>query len=556
MTLKEKCALIIVALAVIATLAMIPASPRASAAGRVEWSKVSDDGRRLDLSWMGIPAYPRARDGSWIQRNLEARFNLTLKPIFMDWNQFAQRRPMMLCGGDIPDVIWNGDPLGVQANLRNGFIMEIPWQVIVSNAPTYVSLLNRYGRQAWLYSFYQGHNYGIPTFDEGTIRPRIGAWRMDWLRKVGIDHVPETIPQMHEALYRLRYDDPDGDGKKDTYGWSPTIGHWSLAFADVFAAYDVLPFDFMSQDGKVVWGGTLPAAKQALRTLHQWYQEDLLDPDFVLQAQEDDTQARFLAGRVGYIYPIDTWAFYNLSDSTSLYSRLRALQPGAEMAPGPPLRDAAGQRRGRAWGGAAHVIQFGIQVQQQPEKVLRVLRMFEQITRSRQLYLEARCGKEGLQWRNDPQRGIVALAPYDQDDHLRDQEMINESGFGSLFFYPASLDDTYHGPYTDPRAAAFDQNYRRPQWAMINVLGKCDVVPSASRYLEDLRNYQLTVFVEMVTGRRSVDDFDNFVHQFQRRGGDVIVSEANEIHAQLQQIYARVGATATETQTDPAEGNR
>ena len=68
----------------------------------------------------------------------------------------------MLCGGDIPDVMWDGDPLGVRANLRNGFIMELPFEVILEHAPTYVAYLNRFGREAWLYSHYQGKNYGPP----------------------------------------------------------------------------------------------------------------------------------------------------------------------------------------------------------------------------------------------------------------------------------------------------------------------------------------------------------------------------------------------------------
>ena len=95
----------------------------------------------------------------------------------------------MLCGGDIPDIMWNGDPLGVRANLRNGFIMEIPYELILEHAPTYVTYLNRYGKEAWLYTHYNGKNYGLPTFFADANRPRISAWRMDWLRHVGIDLV-------------------------------------------------------------------------------------------------------------------------------------------------------------------------------------------------------------------------------------------------------------------------------------------------------------------------------------------------------------------------------
>ena len=526
--------------AIIGIIALIPARPSSAQAqrgGRVDWSKGADDpARKLSISWLGIAAYPEAQDGSWIQRRLEERFNIELHPMFMDWNAFGQRRPLMFCAGQVPDVFWDGDPLGLRNNLRNGFIMEVPYEVILTNAPTYVRLLNRYGKEAWLYTQYQGKNYGLPTFFEGAASARIGCWRLDWLRRVGIGKVPETLDEMHEALKRLRFNDPDGDGRQDTYGWSPDISHWSIAFAEVFAACDVLAFDFMRRDGKVVWGGILPETREALGVLRQWYGEGLLDPDFVLGSRAGGSEGKFLNGRLGYLYPMDGFAPYDPNIPTSLYSKLRSFYPKAELVPSPPLRNRAGERCGRTWGGAGHILQFGRQLENDPVKVIRVLKMIEAITRDEGLYLDAQWGRRGLHWDYSPEKGRFFLPPYDEK-RTRSEQMLG----GSIFFYPSSLDITYFSKYQKRAAVAFDVENCKPEWGLMNVLGKSDVVPSAGRYLEDLRNYQMTFFVEIVTGKRSLEEFDSFVKEWKRRGGDRLTEEANGMYEEMRAIWQRVG---------------
>lgn len=541
MTRYEKIGLILVAVLAITVLALIPDNPvsreQMGQPSPVDWDQVVDDqAQPVALVWQGIIAHVSGQDGSWIQRNLETRFNLELQPLFFDLIGYQRRRPLLLSGGEIPDIMWDGDPLGVRQNLRNGFIMELPYELILKHAPTYVKFLNRYGREAWLYAHHNGRNYGLPTFFGISDRPRIGAWRMDWLRQVGIDRVPETIAEMHEALYRFRHNDPNGDGRQNTYGWNPQIGHWSLMFAEIFAAYDVLAFDLMEQDGQVVWGGILPEAQEALRTLNQWYREGLIDPDFILDAQGGAQDRKFINGRVGYHYPVDNPEYYDPDGTSSLFSRLLAFQPDASMVPGPPLRNAEGVRRGRTWGGAGHVLQFGKHLEQQPAKVIRILEMMETIARDEELYMQARYGKRDQHWSFSLEGGITLLEPYLSDIRLARAELLP----GSAFFFPSAISE-YEDAYLKPDHHQWLELNRNQKWGMMNVLGKSDVVPSAGRYLADLRNFQLTAYAEMVVGTRDIEAFDAFVADWRRRGGDVLLEEANAMQQTMQEILQRVG---------------
>jgi len=557
MSRGEKIFLMVVVITVVTVLLLIRPDPKSAkwlaSPSPVDWENVEDDpSEKLSIEWLGIIANPGGRPGSWIERMIEERFNIDINPIFIDANTYQKRLPLMLVGGDVPDVMWAGDPLTVRANLHNGFIMEVPYEVLLKHCPNYVRMVNAYGKEAWLYAHYIGRNFGLPTVSAGAARPRLGSWRMDWLKRVGIDKVPETVDEMHEAFRRFRYNDPDGNGQKDTYGWFPNIYHWSLVFAEVFAAYDVLAFEFMQRDGKIVWGGLLPETKEALRTLQTWYKEDLLDPDFVLDAQGRLGEMKFINGKVGYMYPVDHPFFYMPEEEGSLWGKALAFDSRAELAPGPPLKNKEGERRGRTWGGAAHVMQFGRQLEQEPEKVIRVLKMIEAIASDEALYNEVRRGELGRQWdvakeafrkpNGKMQKpGFMLLPPFDDESYTR-ANVAELIGGVTTFFFPSSFEPEYDDKIADPADLAWYERYAKREWGMKNVLGKSDVVPSAGRYLADLVNYQMTFFIEIVIGDRDIEEFEAFVAEWRRRGGDVLLKEANEMYAEFRRIYETVGA--------------
>jgi putative aldouronate transport system substrate-binding protein len=559
MRLGERIFLIGVALTVIVTLSLIPDNPKSQQRllqpSPVVWEDVADDpAREISLRWQGIIAHPAGKEGSWIERTLEERFNLEIDPLFMDVNTYSRRRPLMLVGGDIPDVMWSGDPLAVRANLRNGFIMEIPYELILKHCPTYVEYVNRFGKETWLYTQYNGRNYGLPTVCAIANRPRTGCWRLDWLKKVGLDRVPETVGEMHEAFRRFRYEDPDGNGILDTYGWTPNVSHWSMMFTEVFAAYGILPFDLMERDGEVVWGGILPDVREVLRELHAWYAEGLLDPDFPLDTQGRNNEIKFINGKVGYLYPVDSYGDYDSNEEGSLFGKTRAFSPEAEVVPGPPLIGPEGHPLGRTWGGAAHIIQFGRHLENEPEKVVRVLKMIEAVASDETLYMEARWGLRGEHWDYMPEpfvrsdgrpakAGINLLPPYDAEDRRRDNaaELLGSS---TTFFFPSTFDPIYDEQFMAPAELEWLDRYRSEAWSIMNVLGKSDVVGSSGRYLKDLVNYQITLFIEIVIGDRTIDEFDAFVSEWRRRGGDIILEEANQMYQQMNEIYQCVGAGA------------
>ena len=94
---------------------------------------------------------------------------------------------------------------------------------------------------------------------------------------------------------------------------------------------------------------------------------------------------------------------------------------------------------------------------------------------------------------------------------------------------------------TEGEKTYYEKN-SRAEFAMKDVFMKPDVVPSASRYINDLRNYQLTTFAEIITGRRDLDYYDTFLAEWNKRGGEQFTKDANDFYKEVDKvIYEQIG---------------
>jgi putative aldouronate transport system substrate-binding protein len=66
--------------------------------------------------------------------------------------------------------------------------------------------------------------------------------------------------------------------------------------------------------------------------------------------------------------------------------------------------------------------------------------------------------------------------------------------------------------------------------------------PLGGKYLPDLVRLQVVTFTEIITGKRALDAFDDFVREWHAQGGDNVTREANALHARKRDILAAVRA--------------
>lgn len=148
--------------------------------------------------------------------------------------------------------------------------------------------------------------YGLPK--KPAPGPNETYWiRKDWLDNLGLE-TPETVQDFEEVLRAFTEDDPDGNGKDDTYGLT---GGGMNAFAPIFGAFGVgFPVGFYEQDGEIVSGYAADGTKEALDYMRGLVTGGYTDPDnFSLQPQP--ALDRALDGVAGVVHA----AFTNIRNS-------------------------------------------------------------------------------------------------------------------------------------------------------------------------------------------------------------------------------------------------
>ncbi|MEC0206032.1 extracellular solute-binding protein [Paenibacillus lautus] len=144
-----------------------------------------------------------------------------------------------------------------------------------------------------------GQIYGVFTKYQGGTMPIV---RKDWLDKLNLPE-PVTLDDYYNVLKAFTEQDPDGNGKKDTYGLS-TAGMYELQ--GFFSAAGLKQRYVETADGKL----DVPYSTDAAIPLYEWlnklFEEGILDPNFTTN---DTGKMRdlFLTDRVGMITYWDAW---------------------------------------------------------------------------------------------------------------------------------------------------------------------------------------------------------------------------------------------------------
>lgn len=502
---------------------------------------VSDD-EKMTITWLGYPINPLSEEGSYVEKLLEEKFNVEIKPIFLDSTNYRDKKALLASGGEIPDLIYELDPSDVQTDAEHGIICEVPYETIKEYAPTVVKNLNDVAKEAWLYSNVDGDNYGIPNVAYSN-RPVVGVWRTDWLKNVGIDKIPETLDEMHDALYKFTHNDPDGNGVDDTYGMTGDITAWQMMFDEVFGAYGSLPFNWMEKDGEVKYGGLTDGTVKGLETLSQWYSEGLIHPDFITDSSWSTGAERFKSGKVGYSNALGGW--WNTASETSLPNVVAKLNEGGTVASSGTITGPDGEGFVHSWGKAAHVVAFGNHISEQPNKLKRILEMLEYMVTDEEFFIKAKRGEQGVHWDfadadKGYEGGVVMLTPYD-DANQQEKECIKLNIESPSFFVPVSPSFEIVKKYSFKDEIEGMEKYRSADLGKTDYFGKPDILPSAGNYLTNLRTQQINLMVKAIKGEITADEYAaQFEEIWNSQGGKTLEKEAAEMAETKNEILKMV----------------
>jgi putative aldouronate transport system substrate-binding protein len=245
--------------------------------GSSEDSKASEPEPPLEISIM-LPIFKTnyPSDDSPVVQEINKRANVKLHLEWVPNSSYTDKFNITLASGKLPTIIYVPDVKN--PNFVNAVKAGAFWEVgeKMKNYP-YLSQANPVIMKN---SSIEGKNYGVYR---GRALGRNGInYRKDWLENVGLEP-PKTIDDFYNMLKAFKEQDPDRNGKDDTYGmvlvkWT---GQWASGF-DIIKLWFGAPNKWGVVDGKLVPEHQTPEYLEALRFMKKLYDEGLINQDFAV----------------------------------------------------------------------------------------------------------------------------------------------------------------------------------------------------------------------------------------------------------------------------------
>ena len=144
--------------------------------------------------------------------------------------------------------------------------------------------------------------------------------RQDWLDKLGLE-APRTWDEMVKVAEAFVTQDPDGNGEDDTIGiLGPgnsnhinDIGDNQFGLDPLFCSFQSYPqYWLQDEDGTVKYGSIQPETRTALEKIQKLYTDKLIDPEMLVRSNCQET---LLSGKVGIFFG-PWWSGYTFADAT------------------------------------------------------------------------------------------------------------------------------------------------------------------------------------------------------------------------------------------------
>ncbi|SDS86237.1 carbohydrate ABC transporter substrate-binding protein, CUT1 family [Paenibacillaceae bacterium GAS479] len=452
---------------------------------------------------------------SAIYKRLQEKLNIKLKPIVASWNDWEEKLNVMIASGEMPDLfISNGIGKPIQYNqwIKEGLVLNLS-----DYTTEYPNIGKSLANFEMLAKPTGGKHYGLPIFNEsGSGKDSINGHniliRKDWLDKLGLK-VPTTTDEFYEVAKAFTENDPDGNGKKDTYGYTSSSGGvwWQYP---IFNAFDASSDRFKkTADGKFEPEVISPGMEQAVSFLNKMYNEKILDPDFMLNTDEQKFE-KFITGKTGMIINNLNSTFY--TDITNKF--LKAYpdkDPKSIFTWVGTLKGTNGKQR--MDGGSNFWLQTSVNANMSDEKKKKALELLNYLLsdEGQDLMLN---GIEGVHYKVVDGKKVPNKDAIEKDKAFLLKSLVS----WNTDFLPESLENREE----IIAAAKSTGDYAMPNPLEHMAIPEEALDPSLVGELGDFVNQQI---VELIVKSKNVPaDFTKFKEEWLKKGGTKLVEETNK----------------------------
>ncbi|MBO9609236.1 MAG: hypothetical protein J7639_25000 [Paenibacillaceae bacterium] len=497
-----------------------PAASAATGATAAPSAAPNPYAQKLELSWIGFNQTGKANDklDSPTKKLIEEKFNVKINQVMLDMSNKEQVN-LYFAEGKTADYISLNVPY--QFLIDQGLLKELSEEKIRSAMPKWMERVDAMlGKDVASTTMkYKGKNYFIPFLSYAQLQPWVMALRKDWLDNVGIAKLPETMDEYHEVLKRFTFNDPDKNGKNDTFG-----GHGiQLYLRGAYGLGSSNTAFYADKSGKVSPVALSDGFRDYLKTMQAWNQEGLIDPES-LTDQRPQQRAKWESGKFGVLADHPWW--FALSTAANLTSMVTNKNAAAKIEFIKPFTGKAGDKGAGGINFPSAGFGFAFGKNTSDDKVARIMAIKEFLVADDDFYKRVYYGEQGKGYTLDKD-GIIQLTPeYSKVDK------INEEGIAQYFgLTPVTWDYAKKNLVTKADSPAYDVSMSSPiKYTNVN-FSFSGTNESLVKYGTAITTVATEFETNAVTGKLDIDkEWEAFKKKFLDAGGQAVLDEYQKLY--------------------------
>ncbi|MGI8914565.1 MAG: extracellular solute-binding protein [Chloroflexota bacterium] len=247
----------------------------------------------FQILWGSPP--PTMDKNPWWQE-LNKRLGVTIQPTLVDSPDYAAKLLTLAASGSFPDITWvnftgAGNATGFEKFVAQGAFHDLT-SYLTGDALKKFPNLQLLPAVTWTGSSFQGKIYGAPY----PIQPangQMGMYRKDWAQKLGVDN-PKNADDVMRMFVAFSQNDPDGNGKKDTWGID-------TLHANIWNGMFRVPNNWRrNSDGSLTKDLETEEFKTALNFAHTMWTKGAFYPD-ALTVTPNQWESLYQSGKTGFL---------------------------------------------------------------------------------------------------------------------------------------------------------------------------------------------------------------------------------------------------------------
>lgn len=448
------------------------------------------------------------KDDNPVTKEIEKQTNTKIEMTFVPSADYTNKYNVMAASGNIPDISCLG-AFSYQSYADQGLFMDVSTLVDKYGS----NLKKNIGQKEWDYGKYKGKQFAIPYVnDAGKTVPVI---RQDWLDNLGLK-APSNLDEFEDVLKKFTFNDPDKNGKNDTYGMGSVDNGVGSSFDMIYGAYGIIPSQAYLKDNKIYPAIISQEYKLALQYLNKLWSDKVIDPDiFIIKL--DQARQKTAQGKIGYFG--GWWSI--VPEVLTNQLKMPEIVPGSKLSPLPAIKGPEG-KSGMSSNGSMGGSRCISAKAANPEAVIK--------------FMDFLIGDEGYELSYWGIKGTHYTDPL-QGRSAEGQKAFEEKWLDPLsqISNRADLQKKWRDGSTSApiKANAVYTNAAMSNNLLIDILYGTPTTDEQKTLSPDLTKFEEDMRIRFITGLENFSKWDEYVKNWKEKGGDKILDSRIKAYNQI-----------------------